>query len=99
MKEREMLSSTHVNAGLTRTMNDAFLEKIKMTGKEDEKWQSRGRELVVLREGGKKIPNEWIEKDGLLYYKNCLYNPDNEALQTKIAQGCHDSLLAGQFGE
>ena len=38
MKERKMLSSTHVNAALTRTMNDAFLDKIRMAGKEDEKW-------------------------------------------------------------
>jgi len=70
MKEREMLSSTHVNAALTRTMNDAFLEKIRMAGKEDEKWQNQGRELVMLREGGKKMPDEWIEKDRLLYSKN-----------------------------
>jgi len=68
-KEREILSSTHVNVALTRTMNDAFLDKIKMAGKEDEKWQNQARELVMLREGGKMIPDEWKEKDGLLYYK------------------------------
>jgi len=94
-----MLSSTHVNAALTRTMNDAFLDKIRMAGKEDEKWQDRGRELVRLRESRKKIPDEWIEKDGLLYYKNRLYIPKDEALQTEIAQGCHDSLVAGHFGQ
>ena len=37
MKEREMLSSAHVNAALTRTINDAFLDKINMAGKEDKK--------------------------------------------------------------
>ena len=57
-KEKEMLSSAHVNAALTRTMNDAFLDKISMAGKGDEKWQNRGRELVMLREGGKKMPDE-----------------------------------------
>jgi len=72
MKEREMLSSTQVNAALARTMNHAFLDKIRMAGKEDERWQNRGRELVMLREGRKKMPDEWIEKDGLLYYKNRL---------------------------
>jgi len=46
MKEREMLSSAHVNAALTRTMNDSFLDKIRVAGKEDEMWQDRGRELV-----------------------------------------------------
>jgi len=78
-------------------MNDAFLNKIRTAGKEDEKWQKRGHELVMLREGGKKMPDEWIEKDWLLYYKNRLYIPENKALQTEIAQGCHDSLVAGHF--
>jgi len=99
MKEREMLSSTHVNAALTQTMNDAFLDKIRVAGKEDERWQDRGRELVMLREGGKKMPVKGIEKDGLLYNKNRLYIPEDEALQTGIAQGCHHSLVAGHFGQ
>jgi len=99
MKEREMLSSTHVNAALTRTMNDSFLDKIRVAGKEDEKWQNRGRERITLRQGGKKMADEWIEKDGLLYNKNRLYIPKDKALQTEIAQGCHDSLVAGHLGQ
>jgi len=99
MKEREMLSSTHVNGALTRTINDAFQDKMRTAGKEDEKWQNQGHELVMLREGGKNMPDEWIEKDGLLYYKNRLYIPENEALQTEIAQGCYNSLVAGHFGQ
>jgi len=43
------------------------------------------------------MPDEWIEMDGLLDYKNRFYIPENEALQTEIAQGCHDSLVAGHF--
>jgi len=69
-KEREMISSPHVNVALMRTMNDAFLDKIRMAGKEDKRWQNRGRELVMLREGGKKIQDEWKEKDGLRFYNN-----------------------------
>jgi len=99
MKEREMLTSTHVNAALTRTMNNAFLNKVRMAGKEDEKWQNGGREVVMLREGGKKIPDEWIEIEGLLYYKNRVYIPEEQALQTEIAQGCHNSLIARHFGQ
>jgi len=45
------------------------------------------------------MPDKWIEKDGLLYYKNRLYIPEDEALQTEIGQGCHDSLVAGHFGQ
>jgi len=99
MKEKEMISSAHVNAALTRTMNDSFLDKIRMAGKKHEKWQERGRELVRLRESGEMMPDEWIEKDGLLYYKNRLYIPEDETLQMEIAQGCHDSLVAGHFGQ
>ena len=99
MKEKEILSSTHVNAALTRTRNDSFLDQIRVAGKEDDKWQDRGRELVRLRESGKKMLDEWIEKDGLLYCKNRLYIPVDEALQTEIAQGCHHSLVAGDFGQ
>jgi len=99
MKEKEMLSRAHVSAALMRTMNDSFLDNIRVAGKEDERWQDRGRKLVRLRESGKKMPDEWIEKDGLLYYKNHLYIPEDEGLQTEIAQGCHDSLVAGHFGQ
>jgi len=39
MREREMLSSTHINAAMTRTMNDPFLNKIKVRGKKAKQWQ------------------------------------------------------------
>jgi len=56
MKEREMLSSAHVNGALWRTMNDTFLDKIRMAGKEDYRWQNRGRELVCVKRRQKKDP-------------------------------------------
>jgi len=85
MKEREMLSSTHVNSALTRPMNDLFQDKMRVAGKTDEMWQEWGRELVRLRESGKMRPDKWIEKDRLLYYKNRLYIPQDKALQSDIA--------------
>jgi len=39
-------------------MNNSFLDKIRVAGKEEERWQERGRELVRLRERGKDTPNE-----------------------------------------
>jgi len=45
------------------------------------------------------MPNEGIEKDVLLYYKNGLYIPENESLENEIAPGCYDSLVAGHFGQ
>ena len=70
-------------------MNDSFLDKMRVAGKEDEKWQDLGCDLVRLRESGEMMPDEWIEKDGLLYYKNRWYIPEDEGLTTEIAQGCH----------
>jgi len=37
IKERQMLSSAHLNAALIRTINDRFLDKIRGGGKEDER--------------------------------------------------------------
>ena len=45
------------------------------------------------------MPNDWMELNGLLYYKNQLYIPENEALQTEVAQGCRDSRVARHFGQ
>jgi len=33
-------------------MNDYFGDKIRVAGKEDQKWQERGRQLVRIRESG-----------------------------------------------
>jgi len=99
MKEKEMLSSAQVRAAVTRTMNDAFVDNIRVAGKVDRKWQERGSEMVRLRASGKKMPDEWMEKAVLQYYKNRLSIPESESLQTEIAQRCHDSLVAGHFGQ
>jgi len=99
MKEKEMLSSAHINAALRRMMNDSFLDKIRVAGKEDERGQERGHELVRLRERGKKMRDEWIEKDRLLFNKNRLYIAKDESLPTEIGQGCHDALVEGHLGQ
>jgi len=99
IKEKEVLSSAHVNAALTRTMNDSFLNKIGGAGKEDEKWQEGGCELIRLRESGTKRQDERTEKDWLLYYENRSYIPKTEALQSEIPQGYQHSLGAMHFGQ
>jgi len=99
MKTKEMSSNARLNAALTQTMNNSFLDKIRVAGKEDERWQERVHEMVRLREVGKRMPHEWIENDRLLFYKNRLYIPEDESLQAKIAQGCHDSIVVGHFGQ
>jgi len=58
IKEKEMVSRAHVNAALTRTINDSFRDKIRVAGKEDQKWQERGRQLVRIRENETKMQDE-----------------------------------------
>ena len=72
IREREMLSGAHVSPVMKGTMKDSFLNKIRVAGKENEKWQERGPELVRVRESGMKAQNKWIVKYRLQYYKNRL---------------------------
>jgi len=74
-------------------MNDSFLDKIRVAGKEDERWQARGRELVWLREVGKKMPDEWIEKDGSLNLQKSLVHP-----RGRIPAGRHSPRLSPLVG-
>jgi len=59
----------------------------------------RKEEWESLKEKGKELPKQWSISDGLLYYKDRLFLPRNEDLQTLIAKGCHDSQVAGHFGQ
>jgi len=45
------------------------------------------------------MPNKWMEREGLLYYQNRFFIRKDQWLQADIAQGCHDSLVAGDFGQ
>ena len=99
LREEELLSSAMVNTALTCTMDDRFLNQIREAGKQDDKWSERIQELVRREAKGEKMPDDWTESNGLLCYKNELYIPENETLQTEIAQSCHDSRVAGHFGQ
>ena len=45
------------------------------------------------------LPKHWDMEDGLLYYKDRLFIQANDDLLTEIAKGCHDSKVAGHFGQ
>jgi len=77
MKEREMLSSIHVNAALMRTMNDSVLDKIRVAGKEDEKWQNRGREPDYGKRRGKKDAGR-MDRKGLVTILQKSFVPPRE---------------------
>src|SRR6266568_108403 len=38
---------------------------------------------------------EWSERDGLLYYRGCIYVPTSSELRRRIVSLCHDTKVAG----
>jgi len=41
---------------------------------------------------------EWSERDGLLYYRGCIYVPNTSDLHRRIVSLCHDTKVAGHLG-
>jgi len=93
-------------------MSSAIISQVKMkvfeadlratvvaASERDQEWSARKGELERLENKGKEFPKHWTKKDGMLYYKNRLYIPNDEGLHTTIARGCHDSQVARHFGE
>jgi len=66
---------------------------------EDENWIQRKQELETLTREEKELPKQWSISEGLLYYKDRLFIPDNEDLQTLTAKSYHDFKIAGHFGQ
>jgi len=97
--EITMLSSAIIAVIQMQPMDDSFLDRIRTAGKEDDTWTERKRELSHLKEKRQILPKHWELENGLIYYKNRLFIPSNEEILTDIAKGCHDSKVAGHFGQ
>src|SRR5437879_4449924 len=72
-----------------------FLDQVKEAAKQDQEWLGRKEELRRLVIQGKALPKQWRIVEEILYYKDRLYIPEDKALRTVIAKGCHDSRVAG----
>lgn len=79
-------------------MDPDIIARVLVASENEQEWQERRAELEKLENEGKEFPMNWQSNEGLLYYKNRLYIPENDGLQTLIAKGCHDSQVAGHFG-
>jgi len=82
-----------------RKYNAEFIERVHEASKQDQDWQERKTELKELKQHGLQMPKHWDIIDELIYFKNLLYIPNDKELQTLIAKGCHDSQIAGHFGQ
>ena len=94
-----MLSSALIAAIQMQTMDDSFLDKIRAAGKEDDGWTAQKEELSQSREKREVVPKHGALEDGLLYDKNRLFIPSKEELLTEITKECHDTKIAGHFGQ
>ena len=82
-----------------RKYNVEFIERVHEASKQDQDWQERKTELKELKQHGLQMPKYWDIIDELIYFKNSLYIPNNEDLQTIITKGCNDSQIAEHFGQ
>ena len=98
-KSQVLLSNAITAKASLRKFEEDFLSSVKQVAMEDENWMRRKEELENLTREEKELPKQWSISAGLLYYKDRLFIPDNEDLQTLIAKGCHDSKIAGDFGQ
>ena len=98
-EEVNMLSNAIIVAVQMQTMDETFLKGIRMAGKNDDAWTERKEELSRIKERNEQLPKNWELEDGLIYYMNRLFIPSKEDLLTEIPNGCHDSKVAGHFGQ
>jgi len=66
---------------------------------EDENWILRKEELESLTKAEMELPKQWSISEGLLYYNDRLFIPDNEDLQIIIAKSCHNSQIEEHFAQ
>ena len=98
IREVTLLSNAIIAAVQMQTMDEIFLDHIRAAGKDDDTWTESEGELSGIKERNEQLPKNWQLEDGI-YYKNRLLIPPKEELLTEIAKGCHDSKVAGQFGQ
>jgi len=96
--EQVMVSCMTISKIVLTNYEPSLIAKVVRAGSEDQEWCERKVELnqrISLRQ---ELLKNWLLKDGMLYFKNRLYIPNNDKLKTEIAKGCHDSQVAGHFG-
>jgi len=98
-KGQVLLFNAIIAKASLRKFEEDFLSTVKEAAMEDENWMRRKEELETLTREEKELPKQWAISEGLLYYKDRVFIPDTEDLQTLIATSCHDSKIAGHFGQ
>jgi len=98
-QEYVLMSSAIISRVQMKVFEADFIATVVAASERDQEWMARKGELEKLDNEGKEFPKNWTKKDRLVYYKNRLYIPNDEGLQTTIAKGCHDSQVGRRFGQ
>ena len=85
-REVTLLSNAIIGAVQMQRMEESFLRRVRMAGKNDDTWTKRKGEVSRMKEQNEQLIKNWELKDGLIYYKNRLFIPSNEDLLTEIAK-------------
>jgi len=98
-KGQVLLSIAIIAKASLRKFEQDFLSSVKESAMEDENWTRRKEELETLIKEERELPKQWPISEGILYYKDRLFIPDNEVLQTLIPESCQNFKIAGHFGQ
>jgi len=98
-QEHVLMSSAIISQVEMKVFRADFIATVVAASVRDHEWTARKGELEKVENEGKEFPKNSTKKDGLLHYKNRVYIPNDEGLPTTITKGCHDSQVAGHFGQ
>jgi len=98
-EEHVLMANAFISQVEMEVFEADFMSKVAMVTEKDQEWIVREKELDSLEHEKQEFPKNWMSRDGLLYYKNRVYIPNDKGLQTIIATGCHNSQVAGHFAE
>ena len=98
-KDTTLMANTTVSKMELRPVEAGLLQRIGLAGEKDKDWKKRREELEKRRKEKTDFPKPWDLREGILYYKDRLFVPDDEHLHTEIAKRCQYSEVARHFGQ
>jgi len=69
-QEHVLMSSAIIRQGEMKVFKADFITTVVAASERDQEWTAQKRKLDRLENEGKEFPNNWTNKNGLLYYKN-----------------------------
>jgi transposase InsO family protein len=94
IKKRFIASSRKLAALPKIKFDEDLLHEVRKAAAKDKEYQA---EMKIAQ--GAKRPGTHSVEDGVLYWKNRLWLPDDDGLKQWIVSGEHDTRVAGHFGQ